>query len=456
MQPKIKNKLFLFLICNLLILLASCNQGGIDPPINLKLLKYFDEQPELSVSINEILMPNGQTVNEYLKTYDPIFLDFYFTGLIENYHLKYSTPKYNNFSFFSSAYAIPPNCSVSYPQEPNRLYNPQDNPELIIAYMLAWGNFLVTDEYHVHITKCNLDKNKSGIAYRLGAKDYKKLYDKSNSSGQCSELVYALDCSGFVATILNSVGFKINPNFSNANKIRHENFLNKQFKQNTIPLKAKDFKRKLNIDELQSGDIIYWGKNNAYHIGIILKTKDNKIACFHSYGSGQKCKKGDCLQCEKNYQTGRGAKATLITNIHTLDSWGAYWSVVRLTPTNDNKKEYVEEQNITEQDNDKTMDTDKWIGDWTDASLLVKLAPLMKISKINQNELRVILSSETTWGSGVAKIISDNEAVIKNLKISQIADGNEISNTTIHLSWEVGFVNFHDIDRKEIFRYERN
>lgn len=132
-----------------------------------------------------------------------------------------------------------------------------------------------------------------GLAYVWGSKNSSiktKPVDYAGYPNICSEELYGLDCSGFIYEILinSKLNLPENPRYyANANwfsiaknwKEPLDQYLNCVNCYKVYNLNTKS------IDDIKSGDIIYFlNDKKVYHIGITFKYK-NKLIFFESGGS---------------------------------------------------------------------------------------------------------------------------------------------------------------------------
>jgi hypothetical protein len=137
--------------------------------------------------------------------------------------------------------------------------------------------------------------------------------------------MYGLDCSGYLYQVFKSAGI-ILPD-GPANRQRDTTVL-----KNAIQKAYPDFK-KLKVDDLgeiptgkfETGDIIYWTKNDtAYHIGVILKDGNGRLAVFQSNGS----KGTGEADCNSNLGAGRGPRKLEFTDPYWFAK-GKRYGIVR-------------------------------------------------------------------------------------------------------------------------------
>ncbi len=183
--------------------------------------------------------------------------------------------------------------------------------------------------------------DQKGLAYVYGygtpestEKDYRIPRIGSTVCGEeckCQDSLYGLDCSGFIAHVMNAAGIK-KLSVKTANE--QVNYFKNLKKLNTSlfkgEIKVKEIKD-VSAANIQNGDIIYKtnAENKATHIGIFFKTTNGKIIMFQSSGSPK-------YSCEENrHENGRGPiqKELSETNLNKYFSTGSGNArLLRITP----------------------------------------------------------------------------------------------------------------------------
>lgn len=153
---------------------------------------------------------------------------------------------------------------------------------------------------------------QKGLAYVWGYgipqsldKDYRIPRIGSTVDGKeckCQEPLYGLDCSGFIAHVMNAAGIKGLSQMTANQQVKHLKSLTE--------LSTTHYKGKIKVEEIKNvststirnGDIIYRtnSKNKVNHIGIFFKTLNGKTIMFQSSGSPD-------YSCQENrHENGRG------------------------------------------------------------------------------------------------------------------------------------------------------
>jgi hypothetical protein len=249
---------------------------------------YFDSQPNIEVSLEDIILPNGESVSEYQIEIE--------SGTRDN--LK----------------------TTSRPGEDG----PQASKNKMLASMIVAANYLVTDSNFQYTGNDMITgfPAQDGLAYSFGSKEFS--VRQSPPFGECTDDVYGLDCSGFIYHIFKAAGIDIP--VGQAEDQRKVEILNNSIKE--IPgfnkIKFEDFGQ-IPQGEFETGDIIYWLRGSkAFHIGIVLKTRNEQMLIFQSNGTGKSAN-----NCAENYKKNRGPR-TIQPGDFTLFNSRKY-GIVRMT-----------------------------------------------------------------------------------------------------------------------------
>lgn len=231
-------------------------------------VEFWDNQESLELGSDEIMLPNGLSLEEYLIEMDP---DFY-----NEWDKK----------------------SISTTDE----LGPQDSKNLLIARLTMMSVFFTTRSNFVYEGTDMGDPPQNGLAYALGSRNYTERMKPRY--GKCSEEVYGLDCSGLIWNMFLGAGVDIGIT-TRAEHQRQPDRLQTAIKK-AFPelkkIKVEDL-GKIETSEVESGDIIYWidDEGEACHIGMMLKTSTGTLALAQSNGSGY-------IKCEDNYGPRRGPR----------------------------------------------------------------------------------------------------------------------------------------------------
>lgn len=186
---------------------------------------------------------------------------------------------------------------------------PQDSRNELILRLIQRAQYLTNKNNFNFPAEGPNRPAQSGLAYVYGGK---RVDQRTKPSYECcQEELYGLDCSGFIYQVFLGAGVTLDPGpaWLQAQsgiltaKIREQGEYGKLF--------AEALGR-LGIEELETGDLIYWTYNdgsNAAHIGIVLESTSGGLAIYQSNGSigtsNGYCSQG---QCEKNRGPGRGPR----------------------------------------------------------------------------------------------------------------------------------------------------
>jgi uncharacterized protein (TIGR02145 family) len=161
--------------------------------------------------------------------------------------------------------------------------------------------FLVNRAKHQYPYEGSDKPKQNGLAYGWGNKNHKVRRSPSLSKSICTHKIYGLDCSGFVSQVFSGAGINTNESY-NAETLRKGVVLQEALWESFPDLKKWKFidYGKLAVNELKSGDIVYWlsqnksGKMYASHIGVVFmhKEKDTdemRLVVFQSNGTPDGC-----------------------------------------------------------------------------------------------------------------------------------------------------------------------
>lgn len=289
-----KNQLYLITFCVTLFLLPGCKKDddtselAEGEELTSEEVAFFDSQPNVGVSFEDILLPNGESLDEFL--------------------LEIESEQQDNVK------------STSRPGEDG----PQAAKNKMLARMIVTANFLVTDSNFQYAGNDMITgfPAQDGLAYSFGSKEFG--VRQSPPFGECTDDVYGLDCSGFVHHIFKAAGITIP--VGQAEDQRKVETLNNSIKG--LPgfnkIKFEDFGQ-IPSGEFETGDIIYWLRGSkAFHIGIVLKTRNEQMLIYQSNGTSKSAN-----NCEKNYSKNRGPR-TILPGDYTVFNSRKY-GIVRMT-----------------------------------------------------------------------------------------------------------------------------
>lgn len=257
----------------LLLLLGSCDTQeepeiidyeaeGLDTPLLAEQLEAISEIPRTTFDLDDIILPNGRTVADFLDEY----------GYLDE---EGSTPPPHFFSLDE--------------------FGPQTQKNLLIGRMnqLAWRLTNRSDYVYPEEPPQNgvLRPAQRGLAYRYGGKDYTVRAQPTTGGCRNHAAIYGLDCSGFIYNLAFAAGIDIRDGQRdrNANEQRRPETWVEEFELAGLTRLSVEDLGQLDPSEFKTGDIIYWFGDPAYpnvasHIGIVLETNEGELALFHSPG----------------------------------------------------------------------------------------------------------------------------------------------------------------------------
>ncbi|MCB9291727.1 MAG: C40 family peptidase [Lewinellaceae bacterium] len=234
-----------------------------------------------------VVMPNGETLDDYLREIDALFYDQWLRG-----------------------------------GDPFENLGPQDARNLLIARISAVALNLTDRSKHQKPDEGPGKPAQDGIAYSWGSKNHAIRQVPPGGGTQCTHAIYGLDCSGFIYQLFTNAGVSLLP--GPANSQRQPSVLQSAISSSISALdkvKVEDLGA-IPTSKFETGDIIYWTNNNDYatHIGIILKDTNGKLAVFQSNGSSGNSTE-DCL---KNLGPTRGARRLQLDDPYWFGSGKSY------------------------------------------------------------------------------------------------------------------------------------
>lgn len=287
----------IFWLLALLVFVNSCRKSGqeeinqIDDPEALSPaeVEILDKMPEAGgFNHNTVVLPNGETLEDYLKEVDEAFVQKW---------MGTDVGPYNNLG-------------------------PQDARNLLIARITAVALNLTDRSKHQKADEGSGKPAQNGLAYSWGSKDHTKRQAPPGGGTACTHQIYGLDCSGFVYQLFVNAGVSLPK--GPADSQRKEAVLQNAIKS-SIPalekVKVEDLGA-IPTESFETGDIIYWtnGSGVATHIGIILKDVGGNLAVFQSNGSSG----ADAGQCNGNLGLTRGARRLLLNDPHWFGATKPY------------------------------------------------------------------------------------------------------------------------------------
>jgi cell wall-associated NlpC family hydrolase len=253
-------------------------------------IAYCDNLESVEITTDEILLPNGYTVKEFLQMMDPEFSnEWNKKGILDNNNLGQLNLK-----------------------------------NTLLGKMATVAAFLTTDENFIYPREGDFKPAQNGLAYSFGQRDYKAR--KVPPYGACMEEVYGLDCSGFIHQLFKQSGVTEGLD-GTAEQIRQPSRLTRYIKK-ALPgldkLKVEDLGKKP-LSSFLTGDIIYWLKpdGTARHIGMVVTGNANELLITQSNGSGES-------DCEGNFGQGRGPRNWNLRDAINPRGLGTNYGIVRI------------------------------------------------------------------------------------------------------------------------------
>lgn len=290
-----------------MVVLHSCvnnpvynpDDSGLDE-ISEDLVEALDKIPSENLSVEDIILENGNNVVDFLLEYDPEFVEEN-PWILELYDMVDYGEEEN-----SEVKAYSPATRVSAITGNAGIINLRN--AVIGKISLCCDHFLNTQGIastpEIKEILENSDPAQKGLWYKYGGKDWKKYsipspYYKNGNIVLPNPILgerkkyYGFDCSGLVYAGLNRIGLPIgimsSSQYYTDKELRSWNNALKSLllKMKVFPEEIKNnlkFTRtKISKNELVSkarqGDIIFWGLNNNGHMGIVVSAgASGKIA----------------------------------------------------------------------------------------------------------------------------------------------------------------------------------
>lgn len=264
--------ILLFPLIFTLFFLVTCKSDIISPDTNSEIPEFLTEEEfnelnsfplNTTLKFSDILFNDGSSEYDFLLQYDPNFLNKYPSGKV--------------------------NKTLSLTLEEKR--------KLLIARMSDFGCWLtkrLPDEVHHFHAEGPNKPEQNGFAYVYGGKDFRsRIKPKLDCS---TEELYGFDCSGMIYQMSHEAGLNIiaNPNNCSAKYLSDiENWMNAfNYSTEFNGLKAINVGTKVPVQQIQSGDIIIWFRNDTIkHIGFsITNGNSGNLMILNSHGTYKTCK----------------------------------------------------------------------------------------------------------------------------------------------------------------------
>ena len=247
--------------------------------------------PSSNYRLEDLMLPNGELVVNFLRQNDPAFLDKQLRGgrIAAN--------------------------------------GPQTAKNQLVAYMTTVAHKLCDITKLYPKGRYFTEPEQHGLAYSFGQRDYSTR--ALPPSGECQKYsLYGLDCSGLLYNVLKESGY--HPRLPiTAEMIRQVSFWTSllQTDPDLAKVKVKDL-GPIPLNQFQPGDIVYWKKEAAKpatHIGVVLIDKTGRKAIFQSNGTDLAAR-----NCIANFAPNRGCHQIPIDAVNWKNGFGKIWSVVRI------------------------------------------------------------------------------------------------------------------------------
>jgi hypothetical protein len=240
---------------------------------------FFDNLESIELSADEILLPNGLTVDDYLM-------------------------------YFKSKSRI----NGSKKSSSTVLDDPYDITNLMFAEIFSTA-LILTDRKRYQYEEAENAPKQDGLAYSYGQRDY--TVREIPPYGRCGERLYGLDCSGFTFQLFFQSGIDLRNEDGHTwseqqrNPDHIKNAIITEYDEMSEVLRVREL-GKIGTTKFKSGDIIYFLKTHpktriksAFHIGIVILTTSGELRIAQSNGVGT-VEKSD--ECAKNYSIERGPR----------------------------------------------------------------------------------------------------------------------------------------------------
>jgi hypothetical protein len=294
-------KPLIHLVLLLTLLLTSCFSPtqeappevmGLDVPISQPQLEEISNALPSSYGLSDIILPNGLTIKNFLDRF----------GLSKGGNLV----------------------SQSRFLKLTAEAGPQDQKNLIISRMAQQASYLTNRENFQYSEEASnngvLKPKQDGLGYSYGSKNFSER--QLPPAGSCKQAaIYGLDCSGFIFQLAKNAGITLP--VGTANRQSKAATWEEAFKLAKLDkLKAKELGN-IPKSDFETGDIISWDNGaGVYHIGIVLRGVDGKLAVFQSNGSSEN-------QCEANYGTKRGPRQLSLEDPYWFSGKAGTWKITR-------------------------------------------------------------------------------------------------------------------------------
>ena len=287
---------------------------ALDEPLTDTELAVLENMTDSLIGLEDMILENGASVLDVIQQFDPDWL-------IETPYEGRSDRDQGDL-----------------PASDQRL--------LLIAKMLAVGEYLVNNANHVYVEEGADAPAQQGLAYGFGSKQYWTRTRpvaplEPNASTSCApdqgcadQQVYGLDCSGMVYWMAYFAGLRFSVNEFGANATyfgtpaNWTTAMTAPGADNYDELNVFQLSEPLPVSSMRAGDIIKW----AGHIGVVVGEEGSRWL-FQSNGTGYRCPDpaGSNGGCQNNFKpTKRGPRMLKMTQ-DQINQFGSDYTVLRIS-----------------------------------------------------------------------------------------------------------------------------
>lgn len=270
--------------------------------IDDELMTVFETIPSSNYKLENLVLPDGELVVDFLRKNNPAFLDKQLKGGRQ------------------------------------AALGPQESKKMLLSQMTTVA-YKLCDRSIKHTRGSTfIEPEHFGLAYSWGQRNYLTRAFPPASDAHCTMYsVYGLDCSGFVYNVLKESNYDPGLPIDVDRIVKKDmSFWISLFKKDAdlAQVKVKDLGT-ISSSQLQPGDFVYWfdtkklrkqSIKDPSHIGVVLVDKSGQKAIFQSNGRNV----SDVEVCKSNFEsTGRGCRQIPINQVATTN-YGTYAGVIRL------------------------------------------------------------------------------------------------------------------------------
>lgn len=287
---------------------------AFDAPLTAQELAVLESMTDSVIGLEDMVLENGASVLEVIQEFDPDWL-------------------------------------ADAPYQGRGLRDQSDLPAsdqrlLVIAKMLAVGEYLVNNANHVYPADGADAPAQEGLAYGFGSKQYwtrtrpvAPLAPNEDSScmpdpGCTDQQVYGLDCSGMVYWMAYFAGLRFSVSEFGANATyfgtpaNWTTAMTAPGSDNYDEINVFQLVEPIPVNDMRAGDIIKW----PGHIGVVVGLGGSRWL-FQSNGTGYRCPDppGGNGGCQNNFKpTKRGPRMLKMTQ-DQIDQFGSNYIVLRIS-----------------------------------------------------------------------------------------------------------------------------